>query len=105
MTTFDEREEGFERKFALEEEQKFKAESRRNRLTGLWVAEQLGLNGEAATAYAKEVAAAGFERADGVVRKAAADLAARGMVVSEQKIRQKMDALLVEAIAQVKAGV
>ena len=43
ITTFDKREEGFEKKFALEEEQKFKAESRRNRLTGLWVAEQLGV--------------------------------------------------------------
>jgi hypothetical protein len=105
MTTFDEREEGFEKKFALEEEQKFKAESRRNRLTGMWVAELLGLNGDAAIAYAKEVAAAGFERADGVVRKAAADLSAKGAAVSEQQIRQKMDALLTEAIAQVKAGV
>lgn len=105
MTTFNEREEGFEKKFALEEELKFKAEARRNRLMGLWVAEQLGLSGDAATAYAKEVAAAGFERADGVVRKASADLAAKGVGVSQQQIRQKMDALLLEAIAQVKAGI
>ena len=63
MTTFDKREEGFEKKFALDEEQKFKAEARRNRLLGLWAAEKLGLTGDAATAYAKEVVAADFEEA------------------------------------------
>ena len=57
MTTFDEREEGFEKKFALDEEKKFKAEARRNRLLGLWVAEKLGITGDAAAAYAKEVVA------------------------------------------------
>ena len=49
MTTFDKREEGFEKKFALDEEQKFKAEARRNKLLGLWVAEKLGISGDAAT--------------------------------------------------------
>ena len=63
MTTFDKREEGFEKKFALDEEQKFKAVARRNRLLGLWAAEQLGLTGDAATAYSKEVVAADFEEA------------------------------------------
>ena len=63
MTTFDKREEGFEKKFALDEEQKFKAMARRNRLLGLWAAEKLGLSGDAATAYAKEVVAADFEEA------------------------------------------
>ena len=63
MTTFDKREEGFEKKFALDEEQKFKAEARRNRLLGLWAAEKLGMSGDAATAYAKEVVAADFEEA------------------------------------------
>ena len=63
MTTFDKREEGFEKKFALDEEQKFKAEARRNKLLGLWAAEKLGLSGDAATAYAKEVVAADFEEA------------------------------------------
>jgi hypothetical protein len=104
MTTFDKREEGFEKQFAIEEEQKFKAESRRNRLTGLWVAEKLGLSGDAATAYAKEVAAAGFEQADGVVRKATTDLAAKGVTVSEQQIRQKLEMFFAEALAQVKSG-
>ena len=63
MTTFDKREEGFEKKFALDEELKFKAEARRNKLLGLWVAEKLGMSGDAATAYAKEVVAAEFEEA------------------------------------------
>jgi hypothetical protein len=49
MSTFDKREEGFEKKYALDEEQKFKAEARRNRLLGLWAAEKLGITGDAAT--------------------------------------------------------
>ena len=70
MTTFDKREEGFEKKFALDEEQKFKAVARRNRLLGLWAAEKLGISGDAANAYAKEVVAADFEEA-GDQRRAA----------------------------------
>jgi len=63
MTTFDKREEGFERKFALDEEQKFKAEARRDKLLGLWIAEKLGLSGDAAAAYAKDVVIADLEEA------------------------------------------
>jgi hypothetical protein len=75
MSTLDKREEGFEKKFALDEEQKFKAEARRNRLLGLWAAEKLGITGDAATAYAKEVVAADFEEAGDadVLRKVMAD--------------------------------
>ena len=62
MTTFDKREEGFEKRFAVYEEQKFKAMARRNRLLGLWAAEQLGMSGDAATAYAREIVAADFEQ-------------------------------------------
>ena len=71
MSSFDKREEGFEKKFAMDEEQKFKAEARRNKLLGLWAAEKLGISGDAAAAYAKEVVAADFEEAgDGdVLRK------------------------------------
>ena len=85
MTTFDKREEGFEKKFALDEEQKFKAEARRNRLLGLWVAEKLGLSGDAASAYAKDVVAAEFgEGGDAdVVRKVMADLGAKGVAITE----------------------
>ncbi|MGB3864859.1 MAG: DUF1476 domain-containing protein [Xanthobacteraceae bacterium] len=104
MTTFDKRQEGFEKKFALDEEQKFKAEARRNKLLGLWAAEQLGKSADEAAAYAKEVVAADFEEAGDadVLRKVVADLAGKG--VTEQQVRAKMDQLMAEAVAQVKAG-
>jgi hypothetical protein len=106
MTTFDKREEGFEKKFALDEERKFKAEARRNRLLGLWTADKLGISGDAATAYAREVVAADFDEAgDGVFRKVTGDLITRGIAVTEQQIRAKMDELMAQAIAQVKAGI
>jgi hypothetical protein len=105
MTTFDKREEGFEKKFALDEEQKFKAEARRNRLLGLWVAEKLGISGDAANAYAKDVVAADFEEGgNGAVRKATADLGAKGVAVTEAEIRVKMAELMAQAVVQVKAG-
>ena len=106
MTTFDKREEGFEKKFALDEEQKFKAEARRNRLLGLWAAEKLGITGDAASAYAKDVVAADFEEAgDGdVLRKLMADFAAKNVVVTEPAIRTKMNELAAVAAAEVKAG-
>jgi hypothetical protein len=106
MTTFDKREEGFEKKFALDEEQKFKAEARRNKLLGLWVADKLGMSGEEANAYAREVVAADFEEAgDGdVVGKVMGDLAAKDVAMSEAELRAKMDELMALAIMQVKAG-
>ena len=106
MTTFDKREEGFENKFAHDEELKFKAEARRNKLLGLWVAEKLGLSGEAASDYARTVVAADFEEAGdgGVVGKVMRDLAAKGVDLSEAELRAKMDELMAQAIAQVKAG-
>jgi hypothetical protein len=107
MTTFDKREEAFENKFALDEEQKFKAGARRNKLLGLWAAERLGLSAEAAKDYAKTVVAAEFS--DGgdlaVVRKVMGDLSLKGVDISEAEIRAKIDVLTAEAIAQVKAGV
>jgi hypothetical protein len=104
MSSFDKREEGFEKKFALDEEQKFKAEARRNKLLGLWVAEKLGKSGDDAAAYAKEVVAADFEEAGDadVLRKVTADLAGKG--VSELNVRKKMDELMAIAAMQVKAG-
>jgi hypothetical protein len=107
MTTFDKREEGFEAKFAHDEELRFKAEARRNKLLGLWAAEQLGLSGEAANEYARTVVAAEFGegRDADVVRKVIADLAAKGVTMTEQQIRVKMDVLMAQAIAQVQAGV
>src|SRR4051794_22286858 len=99
MTNFDKREEGFEKKFALDEEQKFKAEARRNKLLGLWAAEKLGITGDAASTYAKEVVASDFEEAgDGdVLRKVAKDFSAKGVAMTEPQIRQKMDELMAVA--------
>jgi hypothetical protein len=106
MTTFDKREEGFEKKFALDEELKFKAEARRNKLLGLWVAGKLGMAGDAATAYAREVVAADFEDAGDrdVVHKVMRDLAAKGETITESELGAKMNELMAQAIVQVKAG-
>jgi hypothetical protein len=107
MSSFDKREEAFEKKFALDEEQKFRATARRNRKLGAWIAEQVGLSGAEAEAYAKSVVAADFEEAgdDDVFRKVRADLNAKGkQSVSDADIRAKMDALLTEAAAEIKAG-
>jgi hypothetical protein len=105
MTTFDKREEAFEKKFALDEEQKFKALARRNKLLGLSVASKLGISGEAANSYAREVVAASFEAAgNGAVLKVTADLAAKAIAVTEAELQAKMDELMALAVAQVKAG-
>jgi hypothetical protein len=106
MTTFDKREEAFEKRFALDEEQKFKAVARRNRLLGLWAAEKLGKSGDDATAYAKEVIAAEFDGSGdaGVLRKVMGDLAAKGATLGESDLRTKFDELAALAAAQVKAG-
>ena len=106
MSSFDKREEGFEKKFALDEEQKFKAEARRNKLLGLWAAEKLGITGDAANAYAKEVVASDFEESGDadVVRKVLGDLTAKGVALTEQQLRAKMDELMAQAVVQVKAG-
>jgi hypothetical protein len=106
MTTFDKREEGFEKKFAHDEELKFKATARRNKLLGLWAAEKLGLTGPDADAYAKAVVAADFEEPGdsdvfGKIRK---DFEAKGVVQSDHQIRRTMDELMEQAIAQIKAA-
>jgi hypothetical protein len=104
MTTFDKREEGFEKKFAHDEELRFKAMARRNKLLGLWAAGLLGKSGAEAEAYAKEVVMADFEEAgdDDVLRKVAKDLA--GKSIGEQQIRAQMSELLAQAVAQIQAG-
>jgi len=102
MTTFDKREEGFEKKFAHDEELRFKAMARRNKLLGLWAAGQLGKSGADAEAYAKEVVLADFEEAgdNDVLRKVAKDL--QGKAIDESQIRAKMSELLDQAIEQIK---
>jgi hypothetical protein len=107
MTTFDKREEGFEKKFAHDEELRFKANARRNKLLGLWAAEKLGLKGAEADAYAKGVVAADFEEGGDhdVFRKVRADLDAKKVAgVSDQEIRKTMDELLARAVEEIKAG-
>ncbi|MCL6284298.1 DUF1476 domain-containing protein [Ruegeria sp. 2012CJ41-6] len=99
MTTFDERENAFEAKFAHDEEMQFKAEARCNKLLGLWAAEQLGKTGDAAQDYALSVVKADFEEpgTEDVVRKVTADLEGR---VTSDTIRAKRAELLPEAKAQ-----
>jgi hypothetical protein len=106
MTTFDKREEGFEKKFAHDEELRFKANARRNKLLGLWAAEKMGLAGPAADAYAKEVVVADFEESgdEDVFRKVRRDFDAKGVAVSDQDIRKTMIDLMAAAIEQIKAG-
>jgi hypothetical protein len=105
-TTFDKREEGFEKKFAHDEELRFKATARRNKLLGLWAAEKLGISGAAADSYAKEVVIADLEEAgdDDVIRKLRKDFDAKGVVQTDQQIRTIMVELMEQAIAQIKAG-
>jgi len=105
MTTFDKREEGFERKFALDEEMRFRATARRNRLLGQWAAEKLGLSGAEADAYAKSVVAADFEEAgeDDVFRKVRKDFDAKNVAQSDHQIRRTMDELLGKAIQQLQS--
>jgi hypothetical protein len=107
MTTFDKREEAFEKKFALDEELKFKALARRDKLFGLWVAEKLGITGDAARAYANTVVAAEFEEIGetDLMHKVIRDLDAKGVAITEQQIRDKLDEFSAEAVAQLKAGV
>jgi hypothetical protein len=106
MTTFDKREEGFERQFAHDEELRFKANARRNRLLGQWAAQKLGLSGAEADAYAKEVVVADLEEAGDhdVFRKIRKDFDAKGVAESDHQIRRTMDELMQAAIAQIKAS-
>ncbi|MDF3060758.1 MAG: hypothetical protein K0S06_867 [Microvirga sp.] len=106
MTTFDDRKDTFEKKFAHDEELRFKATARRNKLLGLWAAEKLGKSGADADAYAKSVVLADFEEAgdDDVVRKIKKDLEAGGVASSEGEIKTRMLDLLEKAVDEVKAG-
>lgn len=106
MTTFDKREEGFEKQFAHDEELRFKANARRNKMLGAWAANQLGLGGADADAYSKEVVMADFEEAgdEDVFRKVRNDFDAKGIKQTDQQIRSTMTSLMAEAVAQIKSG-
>ena len=104
MNSMRNRQEGFEKKFAMDEETKFRAMARRNKLLGLWAAEKLGKTGVDAEAYAKEVVRADFEEAgdNDVFRKVRADFSAAGVAQSDLQIRGIMDELLATAVEQIK---
>lgn len=103
MTTFDDREKSFEKKFAHDQELQFRAQARRNKLLGLWAAEKMGLAGIEADDYAKSVVKADFDEPgdDDVLRKVRADLQGKGVMVADHDIRKAMDDLLAKAKAQI----
>ena len=106
MAQFDDRRDSFEKKFAHDEELRFKATARRNKLLGQWAAGRLGKSGAEADEYAKSVMMADFEEAgDGdVIRKVKADLEAGGQSASEAEIKAKLDDLLSQAVTEIQAG-
>lgn len=105
MTSMDDREKAFENKYAHDQALEFKAVARRNKLLGLWAAELMGLEGDAAADYAKSVVKADFEEAghEDVYRKVKGDLDAKGVDVSEHILRKQMDDLLATARQQVQS--
>ncbi len=106
MTTFDQRKDAYENKFAHDEELRFKATARRNKLLGLWAAEKLGKSGADAEAYAKSVVVADFEEAgdEDVVRKVKNDFALASVTVADTEIRTVMTELLIKAADDIQAG-
>ncbi len=102
MSGFDKRQKGFEGKFAHDEELKFKAEARRNKLLGLWAAELMGITGDEAGAYAKSVIKADFEEPgdEDVFRKVRKDFDDKGIDQSDHQLRRTMDELMQTAIEQ-----
>jgi hypothetical protein len=105
MTTFDEREKAYERKFAHDADLRFRATVRRNKLLGLWAAEKLGLSGPEAEAYAKEVIRADFAEPgdEDLVTKLRADFNAKGVQISDDQIRASLVEFMATAIAQAEA--
>ena len=106
MSTFDKREESFEKSFVHEEELHFRAEARRNKLLGLWAAKKLGKTDPEAQAYAEELVVVGTapNANDLVVARVLKDFAAAGVDQSEHQIRRTMDELLTTANAEIKSG-
>lgn len=107
MSEFDDRGRAQERKFGLDQELEFKAQARRARLLGRWAAELMGMSAEEIDAYSKGVVLADLEEAgvEDLFRKVRADLDARTVAVSDHMIRARMEELLLEARAQVQAGI
>jgi hypothetical protein len=106
MTTFDQRERAFERKFAQDEELRFRANARRNRFIGLWAAKKLGLLGSEAESYAKILVTTDVDKpgSDSVLEKVGADLKSKGIAESSDEIRRLMEEFTVQAVAEIQAG-
>ena len=106
MTTFDDREKSFEKKFAMDQDLKFKAESRRNKMLAEWAAAKLGMSGAAVEDYVKAVRKADLAEKgdDDVFRKVAKDMADKGVKVADAEIRTQMGAFLAKAVADIEAG-
>ena len=106
MTLFNEREDAFEKQFAHDEDLRFKATARRNKLLGLWIAERLGKSGDEAEAYARSVVLADFEEAGDadVLRKVRQDLDGAGNTTGDAELHAKLNELTARAIEEVKAG-
>ena len=104
MSNFDDREKGFERQFQRDEELRFRVTARRNKLLGLWAAEQFGMKGDAAEAYAREVVSSDFEKPgdDDVLAKVLADCRAQSVDMDERRLRRQMDRLMGDAKAQIQ---
>ena len=107
MTTFDKREQAFEAHFALDQEQEFKAQARRNRRLAEWAGERMGLTGPELEAYLPTVQRADLKEAgdDDVFQKVLADLAEKGVEVLPHELRERMDALLDAARREIKEGI
>jgi hypothetical protein len=104
MTTFDKREEAFESQFAHDEELRFKAAARRNKMVGLWAAGKLGLSGAEADSYALAVVMLDLEHKMDVAQKIKTDFAAKGVAQSDHQIERTMNEFMAQAIADIKAG-
>jgi hypothetical protein len=106
MTAFDDRRNAFEKQFAHDEDLRFKATARRNKLFGLWVAGRLGKAGDEAESYAKSVVLADFEEAgdEDVLRKVRKDLDGVGRSVGDAELQAKLSELTGRAIEEIKAG-
>jgi hypothetical protein len=106
MTTFDKREEAFEKQFAHDEELRFKATARRDKMLGLWAAEKLGLSGAEADSYALSVVMVAFEEKGDhdVGHKIRKDFDAKGITQSDHQIARTMTELMAKAVADIKAG-
>ena len=106
MTTFDDREKSFEKKFAMDQDLKFKAESRRNKMLAEWAAAKLGMSGAAVEDYVKAVRKADLAEKgdDDVFRKVAKDMADKGVKLADAEIRTQMGAFLAKAVADIEAG-